>query len=269
MPQLLLSLFTELDNPFRSNFMENIRQFNSALAFASIKANLETLRPGIFVYKIHGATYFNTSSLHPFKESGPRSYSQLYVVDSDQANQERLGRTENSNCDPRLMTDLDAMLRSTNQFAQRFLTVAELEKKEQDNLREPVSLKMMFAKTPGHDLKVYREPTTSEIAVVFTGPDGGVPDRIDFTIFSRDGHLKTIGHCSPHCDPMCYPLLFPNGEFGWDPYMKHDSSFATRTRDRLTMLQFFQHRLAVRKGFSAIHSAQKLFQQYIVTSYTR
>ena len=267
--ELLLNLFTDTQNPFRKNFLENIRQYNSALALASIRVNMEVMKPGIFVYKIHGAAYFNTSSLHPSEESGPRSYCQLYVVDSDQANQERLGRTENANCDHRVMKDLDAMLRSSNKLAQRFLTVAELEKKEQENCREPVLLKMMFAKTPGNDLKVYREPTSSEVAIVFTGPDGGAPDKIDFTVCNRDGHLQTLGHCSPHCDPMCYPLLFPNGEYGWDPYMKHDSSFATRTRDRLTMLQFFQHRLAVREGFSTIHSAQKLFQQYIVTSYTR
>ena len=153
---MLLSLFTDLENPFRKNFMENIRKFNSALALASIRANLETMRPGIFVYKIHGATYFNTSSLHPSEDSNLRSYSQLYVIDSDLANQERLGRTENANCDPRLMHDLDAMLRSFNQLAQRFLTVAEMEKKEQENCREPVSLKMMFAKTPGQDLSLQR-----------------------------------------------------------------------------------------------------------------
>ena len=266
-PQFLSSLYTDIDNPFRSNFLENIRQYNSALALASIKANFDEKRPGIFVYKIHGQTYFRSADLHP-TEDRRRAYGQLYVIDSDQANAERMNRPENHKCDERLMKDLDSMLRTHHSFAKRFMTVAEIEK-EEEKRRGVVTLKMMFSKTPGLDMRVYNEPTSSEVAVVFTGPDGGAPDRIDLSICNRNGRIQTINHCSPNCDPMTFPLLFPNGEFGWDPSMEHDPSFATVSRKRLTLLEFSQYRLAVRPGFSTLHSAQKLFQQYAVTTYTR
>ena len=66
---------------------------------------------------------------------------------------------------------------------------------------------------------------------------------------------------------MIYPILFPGGDEGWHPELeKNDLS---RNRKRVSMLQFYSHRLAVRQTFNPIHHAGKLFQQYIVDAYVK
>jgi hypothetical protein len=74
---------------------------------------------------------------------------------------------------------------------------------------------------------------------------------------------------SAHTDPMCYPILFPRGDLGWHNSMQHVEERRTATRTRLTMQQFYGHRLAVRDGFSPIHRSGKLFQQYLVDAYVK
>ena len=76
-------------------------------------------------------------------------------------------------------------------------------------------------------------------------------------------------YISSHVDPMCYPLLFPRGDLGWHDSMRHVAEFRTAARNRLTMQQFYAHRLAIRDGFSLIHSSGKLFQQYLVDAYVK
>lgn len=51
--------------------------------------------------------------------------------------------------------------------------------------------------------------------------------------------------------------------------MTHDPSRATAKRTRLTLMEFWQHRTAVRKGFSAFHSSGKLTQQLFAMAYVQ
>ena len=68
---------------------------------------------------------------------------------------------------------------------------------------------------------------------------------------------------------MVYPLLFPNGDQGWHVNIWHVKHLQTRTRNRVTMLEFYAYRLTIRDGFSAIYRAEKLFQQYLVDAYVK
>ena len=51
--------------------------------------------------------------------------------------------------------------------------------------------------------------------------------------------------------------------------MQHTEENRTRVRNRLTMQQFYIFRLSYRGGFSVIHRAGKLFQQYVVDAYVK
>ncbi|CAF2925300.1 unnamed protein product [Rotaria sp. Silwood2] len=66
---------------------------------------------------------------------------------------------------------------------------------------------------------------------------------------------------------MIYPLLFPCGDEGWHPDL--EKTDRSRNWTRISMLQFYSYRLAIRQTFSAIHYAGKLFQQYIVDAYVK
>ncbi|KAL0090583.1 hypothetical protein J3Q64DRAFT_1626500, partial [Phycomyces blakesleeanus] len=68
-PQALLDFVTNYDqsNQQAENFHTNIRAFNNAFAFASIKANVDknlaSGRNGVFTFCINGTMYHNIGSL--------------------------------------------------------------------------------------------------------------------------------------------------------------------------------------------------------------
>uniref|UniRef100_A0A8R1DII9 Uncharacterized protein n=1 Tax=Caenorhabditis japonica TaxID=281687 RepID=A0A8R1DII9_CAEJA len=74
---------------FSTERSSNIRQFNSALALASMGAQVEEFRDyGLYSYKIHEQIYLAAGPLHPSTEKA-LSYGQLYTMDTKQAAEER------------------------------------------------------------------------------------------------------------------------------------------------------------------------------------
>uniref|UniRef100_A0A8R1E691 Uncharacterized protein n=1 Tax=Caenorhabditis japonica TaxID=281687 RepID=A0A8R1E691_CAEJA len=75
----------------------NIRQFNSALALASMGVQVEEFRDyGPYTYKIHEQIYLAAGPLHPSTEKA-LSYGQLYTMDTKQAAEERRSVAPNKN----------------------------------------------------------------------------------------------------------------------------------------------------------------------------
>ena len=66
-----------------------------------------------------------------------------------------------------------------------------------------------------------------------------------------------------------YPILFPCGDPGWHEGLEHTEQHRTVSRFRVTMLQYYSYRLAIRPTFSTIHRGGKLFQQYLVDAYVK
>ncbi|VDO07314.1 unnamed protein product, partial [Haemonchus placei] len=98
----------------RRNFMENIRTFNSALAMASMGAQVDALRGrGPYCYRIHGQVCHRIGPLHP-QEGEQRQYGQIYILDTEMAAQERLGNIRNVDCDPTLMRFLSELISNVN-----------------------------------------------------------------------------------------------------------------------------------------------------------
>ena len=67
---------------------------------------------------------------------------------------------------------------------------------------------------------------------------------------------------------MTYPIFFPRGESGWHTAITHVQERATAHRNNCTLLQFYTHRLAIRRNFSPINYG-KFFQKYIVDAFYR
>ncbi|CAF2632842.1 unnamed protein product [Rotaria sp. Silwood2] len=118
-----------------------------------------------------------------------------------------------------------------------------------------------------HDRRLYNVPTANEVATVFVGEDSEIPTYRHIAIHPRGQGLQKIQIIDPNCDPMTYPLLFPRGDKGWYPELEKIDQL--RNRRRVSMLQFYSYRLAIRPTFSAIHYGGKLFQQYIVDAYVK
>ena len=107
------------------------------------------------------------------------------------------------------------------------------------------------------DHRRYNEPAGDGVAAIFVGEEGAPPTTLDFAVHPESGQSTTTSNLSPHMDPMVYPLLFPSGEQGWEIGLKHKAENATSIRQKLTMLQYYAFRMAIRPGFSAIHGSGK------------
>jgi hypothetical protein len=80
------------------NFRQNIRSFNSALAFASFGASMEAgcvPGRGPYCFRVQGLIYHLRSNLGNAQRD--KKYAQLYFIDSNLANDERI--KNNPNCD--------------------------------------------------------------------------------------------------------------------------------------------------------------------------
>ena len=169
-----------------------------------------------------------------------------------------------------IIQQLQDALYEINPYAASYRLMGELEDEENERAaiagNAPNEVKMVFQ--AGGDMRRYNAPTDG-ISAVFVGEDGAPPGNHDIVVYPKNKPLRRISYMNKHCDPMMYPILFPTGQFGWDSSQLHNPAFRTASRNKLTQLQYYSYRLAVRPGFSALHRAGKLLQQYIVDAYVK
>ncbi|GBM58764.1 hypothetical protein AVEN_179317-1 [Araneus ventricosus] len=160
-----------------------------------------------------------TSHLHP-AEAGGEKFAQLYVLDSDLATCRRMERRENSECNPKLMRNIDEIIRRVNPFADAYKMMWELKhqvlQEEGHDASENVTIyisddRLHISQHRGR----YNAPKLNEIAIVFRSSCGIPPNNRDICIYPRQRELSRISTHNPNCDPMTYTLFFPCGERGF------------------------------------------------------
>jgi hypothetical protein len=171
------------------------------------------------------------------------------------------------------MRNLDSLLRLINPYYHAFRQMREIELEqeqyaERNGCKVP-EVRMFIKKDCGEDPRRYNIPQIGEIAVVFVSENGEPPVDRDMVIYPKKEERSFIKSLSANCDPMVYPILFPHGEPGWKPGMAHVESRSTEKRNKITLLQFYSYKLSVRAAFNQLHSAGKLFQQYVVDAYVK
>ena len=250
------------------NFRDNTRQYNSAFAFASFGANIDKLtNRGPYCFCIHGQIYHRTGSLHP-SDGSNLQYGQVYILEGDQAVETRMKHCEGIQCRLDTMRQLQKIMEAVSPYAAAFKHMYEVEREQTAKLGYRAKNILMIFKR-GKNQRRYNEPRHDEVAAVFVGEEGAPPMERDIIIYPKDTPCKRISYMSANCDPMSYSLMFPRGDLGWVHGAQHNSEHCTMKRNTITLLQFYSYRLAVRKTFSAIHYAGKLFQQYVVDAYVK
>ncbi|KAK6727617.1 hypothetical protein RB195_005357 [Necator americanus] len=277
-PEQLKQLFvrdratpTEMTHRQR-NFLENIRAFNSALAMASMGAQVDTISGrGPYCYRIHGQIYHRLGALHPH-QGEQRQFGQIYILDTEMAAQQRLGNMRNSDCDPNLMLFLSEWFARNNVYAQSFKMMSEVEQMEiaaaQRENRQTIPIRMVFddSRERGFARREYAIPTANEVAVVYVGEENDVPARRSLAVHVRQAagsKLMNISDIDKRCDLLTYPLLFPTGRGGWDPNLVDNDGA------RITQMKYYAHLFSIRESFNPILHAGKLFQQFAVDAYVK
>ena len=212
-PELLIHLLTATDTRGRT-FRDNIRAYNSALAFASLGVNLDkelaNARRGVYTFRIHGVVHHYIGQLRPREGEAP-SFAQIYIHDGTAEGElESRSRHLGEASLPELR-GLQVMLHEVNPYVTFFKQGVELMKNIGDN-----NVRMIIRADGTPDPRRYNAPSAPEIAVIIPG-DGyseGVASR-DIVLHEHTGGLQRIteSHCA--YDSLHYVLLFPLGENGW------------------------------------------------------
>ncbi|XP_057297109.1 uncharacterized protein LOC130626007 [Hydractinia symbiolongicarpus] len=219
------------DSAQAKQFRKYIRVYNNAFSFASLSANIRP-PPG------RGPPCF-------------RIYVVNYFTEAAAALNMRIENPTHAHCNRETTQIIQDVLNWDSPYAAAYSNMAEVEREE-------------TARAAAEN----RQPSV-EVAAIFVGNDGAPPAARDIVVYPRNQPLRQIPYTSCNIDPMVYPILFPRGEPGWDPNMAHVRKHATRVRNRLTQLEYYIYRIAIRREFSALHLAGKLFQQFLVDAYVK
>ncbi len=261
-PDILKGMLTQ---PGRENtmFRNNIRAYNSSLAFTSLGVNEKHVQGhGPPIFKIQGTVYHRIGQLLPEVGDEPK-FSQMLIYD---VNNELHNRMKwNDTLQESIMEQLQTMLHEVNPYIEVYKHAAEA----MNEAGAKACDVRLVLKDTGRDPRRYNLPTTSDVAVILPG-SGEEPGNRDIVLYRRaaddpGGHtLKKINECHRMYDPLHYILLFPRGDTGWKTGIPLTGSI-----HQMSPMQFYAHRLMERPEFSTIHHGGRLFQQYAVDMYAK
>nr|KAJ0204427.1 hypothetical protein LSAT_V11C500276410 [Lactuca sativa] len=275
-PSSYKNLYHSVDSKSK-HFMKNIRRYNSMFSFTSMGGKVDsTINTGNapYIFRISGQNYHSMGSLLPSSGCTPK-FCQLYIYDTDNEISNRstsIGGTTRASSstsrsyDLQIIEFLKVMLDSNNALVKSYRMV-------RDNLHENpgANLKLRLIGKREQDGRTYNLPTSSEIAALIVGDICDSIEKRDIIVETSSGLLKRISELHPSYLALQYPLLFPYGDDGYRVDILHRgvTSSSNSKRPTCTMREFFAYRIQDRdQSFSLILNAKRLFQQFLVDSYT-
>jgi Helitron helicase-like domain at N-terminus len=212
-------------------FRDEIRKYNSAMAFASlgvkIDGNVTGAAGGPYSFRINGQLHHKIGALLPevsiklwlcylaegmnIQDGQPPQYAQIYIHDGDHAT---IRRNRNPNTEREIFSDLEAMLMEHNPFIHDFKTAHERllnTPADQQEVRCRITLQ--------GDPRRYNEPVANEVAAIVPGNGAAVDSCRDIILFPRQfgRPLTRISEIHMSYTPFVYVLLCVYGEVGWHP----------------------------------------------------
>lgn len=163
-PDALRQLFLGVTQQSRE-FLDNIRQYNSALAFASLGVKQDQAvnsGPGPYVFRIQGLLCHRAGALLPQPGHVP-SYAQLYIHDPRAALQYRQHR--NGRVREDTMQILQNVISASHYYAHLYKHAYEVLQEHED--APDVSIHLRCA--PNQDRRRYNLPTANKVAVIIPG----------------------------------------------------------------------------------------------------
>ena len=203
------------------DFKNNIRAYNSILAFASLGANVDQRlieKKGNYCFRIHGSVYHFMGSLLP-KEKNEAKFAQIYIYDTDFQTDTRMQLMPSLN--KQTLIGLQNMIQNCNPYVELFRTAAssiEANSNSNNNFQMIISDDLQ-----NKDTRRYNKPTSSDVAVVIPGDASEECGSRDIMITKKDGNIQRISELNGSYDPLMYVLLFPYGDEGYKLNIKHNS----------------------------------------------
>ncbi|XP_018494091.1 uncharacterized protein LOC108863899, partial [Galendromus occidentalis] len=255
------------------NFRLHIRNYNNALAMASMAAHVDIPQGfGPYCFRVHGQVYHTIGGLRP--PTGQQAQcAQVLIMDTGAAAEELAGRTVNQSCQKNIFASLHNVLKESNPYVRALRLMSQVVEDEARNARsegrDSRPVRMVFNQSSTDDQRRYNAASANEVAIVYVGDEDVIPGDRFLMIHENSGNLRLISYLDKLCDPLTYPLLFPTGEDGWHPEMQRRNSTSPR-RNRITQKEYYSYLLFTRHQiFNPLHFAGKLLQQFMVDSWLK
>ncbi len=201
-PQELEVLLTNKESN-AVKFRDQIRMYNSVLAFTSLGAKVDesvTGGPGQYSFHIQGELYHKIGSLCPVE---------LYFHDTKHERQNR--HAVMPSLDPTTLDRLLTMMYNINPYVEVFKMARDM----MATKGAPVDLKLRLIASRTKDARRYNVPTADEVVALMVGDGSEAIDRRDVVLAQQVGPFQRISELHVGYMALHYPLLFPYGEDGW------------------------------------------------------
>lgn len=260
-PQYLKDLYESTDARGQT-FKNNLRRYNAAFAFTSLRCEVSSKNISNMPFQIHGQMYHTQGPLS-VEDSNQAKYAQLYIFDSEYAASIR--SLNNSELDNELIRELSSVIHRCNPYVHLYKTAHEiLEKTDEEGSFIRVYPSMRIELVAGRDRRTENVPTANEVAGILPNESSSDTFRVIRIYLRNSEHgpsFSTISQTHALYIPLHYTLLFPMGDLGWNWGMRLEGEEDIR----LTQRVYYRFRLHLRdQEFPTIFLAKRLFQQYLV-----
>ncbi|WVZ75453.1 hypothetical protein U9M48_023503, partial [Paspalum notatum var. saurae] len=224
-------------------------------AFTSFGAKIDksiNKGPGPYIFKINGQVHHRIGSLLPDEDKSP-VYAQLYIYDTENEVENGISIFDrdrdcgkNKQLDIRIFEGLMKMFDETNELVKSFRAARGL---LVQSSFQPLRLRLLRDRSRA--ASQYGAPTGSEIAALIVGDFTEEKRTPDIIVQDRGGGLRRISNLHSNYMALQYPVHFPYGEEGFKLKIKYNRSgvLRVRTRDEVTMLEYYTFRLQQRRFY--------------------
>jgi hypothetical protein len=276
-PQELEVLLTSKESS-AVKFRDQIRMYNSELAFTSLSAKVDvsvTRGPGPYSFRIQGELYHKIGSLCPAEGQQPQ-FAQLYIHDTKCEHQNRHAIIPS--LDPTTLDRLLTMMYNINPYVEVFKMARDI----MATKGAPMDLKLCLIASRTKDARQYNVPTADEVAALMVGDGSKAVNRHDVVLAQQAGLFQRISELHVGYMVLHYPLLFPYGEDGWhlniilngvvadaDLDEDHAGEYELQRKHyNVTMAEFYGYRLQHRDTDGIVLlRGDRLRHRYIVDAY--
>jgi hypothetical protein len=251
-PQELEVLLTSKESS-AVKFRDQIRMYNSVLAFTSLGAKVDesvTRGPRPYSFRIQGELYHRIGSLCPAEGQRPQ-FAQLYIHDTKCERQN--WHAVMPSLDPTMLDRLLTMMYNINPYVEVFKMARDMMATE----GVPMDLKLRLIASRTKDARRYNVSTADEVVALMVGDGSEAIDRRDVVLAQQAGPFQRISELHVGYMALHYSLLFPYGEDGWHPNILVNAVVADADLDEdhvrefglqrkhcnVTMAEFYGYRL--------------------------
>jgi hypothetical protein len=276
-PQELEVLLTSKDRSV-VEFRDQIRMYNSVLAFTSLGAKVDesvTRGTGPYSFHIQGEFYHKIGSMCPVEGQCPQ-FAQLYIYDTE--NERQNLHVVMPSLDPTTLDRLLTMMYNINPYVEVFKMARDM----MATKGAPMDLKLRLIASRIKDARRYNVLTVDEIAALMVGDGFEAVDRRDVVVAQQADPFQRISELHVGYMALHYPLLFPYHEDGWHLNISLNGVVANADVDEnhaeehehqrkhcnMTMVEFYDYRLQHQDTDGiALLRGDRLRHQYIVDVY--